>query len=114
MIYEFQSDMKIDDEILKAELGGNGDVQLKKYCKDHTERAERHYPDTKDRIMVIQGSAGSGKTSIALHRIAYLLYHDRKNLKSSDVLILSPNSVFSDYIPIFSGIGRRKYPGNEL
>jgi len=47
---------------------------------------------------VIQGAAGSGKTSVALHRIAYLLYHDRKNLKSSDILILSPNSVFSDYI----------------
>ena len=48
--------------------------------------------------MVIQGAAGSGKTSIALHRIAYLLYHDRKNLKSSNILILSPNSIFSDYI----------------
>jgi len=48
--------------------------------------------------MVIQGAAGSGKTSIALHRIAYLLYHDRKNLKSSSVLVLSPNGVFSDYI----------------
>ena len=47
---------------------------------------------------MIQGAAGSGKTSIALHRIAYLLYHDRKNLKSSNVLILSPNSVFGDYI----------------
>ena len=34
----------------------------------------------------------------ALHRIAYLLYHDRKNLKSSNILILSPNSIFSDYI----------------
>ena len=48
--------------------------------------------------MVIQGAAGSGKTSIALHRIAYLLYPDRKNLKSSSVLVLSPNGVFSDYI----------------
>ena len=48
--------------------------------------------------MVIQGAAGSGKTSIALHRIAYLLYHDREHLKSSNILILSPNSVFSDYI----------------
>ena len=54
--------------------------------------------NTKDKILVIQGAAGSGKTSIALHRIAYLLYHDRKNLKSSNVLILSPNSVFADYI----------------
>ena len=48
--------------------------------------------------MVIQGAAGSGKTSVALHRIAYLLYHDRENLKSSNVLILSPNGVFADYI----------------
>ena len=47
---------------------------------------------------MIQGVAGSGKTSVALHRIAYLLYHDRKNLKSSNILILSPNGVFSDYI----------------
>ena len=54
--------------------------------------------NTKDKILVIQGAAGSGKTSIALHRIAYLLYHDRKNLKSSNILILSPNSVFADYI----------------
>ena len=47
---------------------------------------------------MIQGAAGSGKTSIALHRIAYLLYHDRKNLKASSVLVLSPNGVFADYI----------------
>ncbi|MCB7279325.1 hypothetical protein LI308_28490, partial [Bacteroides thetaiotaomicron] len=39
-----------------------------------------------------------GKTSIALHRIAYLLYHERDTLKSSNILILSPNSVFADYI----------------
>ena len=48
--------------------------------------------------MVIQGAAGSGKTSVALHRIAYLLYHDRENLKSSNILVLSPNGVFADYI----------------
>ena len=65
--------------------------------------------------MVIQGGAGSGKTSIALHRIAYLLYHDRKNLKSSSVLVLSPNGVFSDYIShIPAGAWRREYPGDEL
>ena len=98
MIYEFQSDMKIDDEILKAELGGNGDVQLKNIVRTIQKEQNAIIRNTKDRIMVIQGAAGSGKTSIALHRIAYLLYHDRKNLKSSDILILSPNSVFSDYI----------------
>lgn len=87
MIYGFESDVKIDDDILKAELGSNGEVQLKNIIRN-----------TKDRILVIQGAAGSGKTSVALHRIAYLLYHDRQNLKSSNILILSPNGVFSDYI----------------
>ena len=98
MIYAFESDTKIDDEILKRELGNNGDVKLKNIV--HTIQKEQNaiIRNTKDRILVIQGAAGSGKTSIALHRIAYLLYHDRQNLKSSNVLVLSPNSVFADYI----------------
>ena len=98
MIYEFESDVKIDDEILKAELGSNGDVQLKNIIRTIQKEQNAIIRNTSDRIMVIQGAAGSGKTSIALHRIAYLLYHDRKNLKSSSVLVLSPNGVFSDYI----------------
>ena len=98
MIYEFESDVKIDDEILKAELGSNGDVQLKNIIRTIQKEQNAIIRKTSDRIMVIQGAAGSGKTSIALHRIAYLLYHDRKNLKSSSVLVLSPNGVFSDYI----------------
>ena len=44
MIYEFESDVKIDDEILKAELGSNGDVQLKKHYPNHSEGAECYYP----------------------------------------------------------------------
>lgn len=98
MVYEFESDIKIDDEILKAELGKNGEVQLKNIIRTIQKEQNAIIRNTKDRIMVIQGAAGSGKTSIALHRIAYLLYHDRQNLKSSNILILSPNSVFADYI----------------
>ena len=98
MLYEFESDIKVDDEILKAELGANGDVQLKNIIRTIQKEQNAIIRNTKDRILVIQGVAGSGKTSVALHRIAYLLYHDRKNLKSSNILILSPNGVFSDYI----------------
>ena len=98
MVYGFESDMKIDDDILKAELGTNGDVQLKNIIRTIQKEQNAIIRNTKDRILVIQGVAGSGKTSVALHRIAYLLYHDRKNLKSSNILILSPNGVFSDYI----------------
>lgn len=98
MLYEFESDMKIDDEILKEELGANSDVQLKNIIRTIQKEQNAIIRNTRDRILVIQGAAGSGKTSVALHRIAYLLYHDRANLKSSNILILSPNSVFADYI----------------
>lgn len=98
MIYAFESDTKIDDDILKQELGTNSDVQLKNIVRTIQKEQNAVIRNTKDRILVIQGAAGSGKTSIALHRIAYLLYHDRKNLKSSNILILSPNGVFADYI----------------
>lgn len=98
MIYDFESDVKIDDEILAAELGSRGEVQLKNIVRTIQKEQNLIIRNTKDKIMVIQGAAGSGKTSVALHRIAYLLYHDRNNLKSSNILILSPNGVFSDYI----------------
>ncbi len=98
MVYEFESDVKIDDDILKQELGKSGDVQLKNIVRTIQREQNAIIRNTKDKVMVIQGAAGSGKTSVALHRIAYLLYHDRERLKSSNILILSPNSVFSDYI----------------
>lgn len=98
MIYGFESDTKIDDEILKQELGSGGDVQLKNIVRTIQKEQNAIIRNTKDRILAIQGAAGSGKTSVALHRIAYLLYHDRENLKAANILILSPNNVFSDYI----------------
>ena len=98
MLYGFESDMKIDDSILQQELGSNGDVQLKNIVRTIQKEQNEIIRNTRDKILVIQGVAGSGKTSVALHRIAYLLYHDRKNLRSVNVLILSPNGVFADYI----------------
>lgn len=98
MIYGFESDTKIDDEILKQELGSGGDVQLKIIVRTIQKEQNAIIRNTEDRILAIQGAAGSGKTSVALHRIAYLLYHDRENLKAANILILSPNNAFSDYI----------------
>lgn len=98
MIYDFESDTKIDDEILKQELGSGGDVQLKNIVRTIQKEQNAIIRNTEDRILAIQGAAGSGKTSVALHRIAYLLYHDRENLKAANILILSPNNAFSDYI----------------
>ena len=48
--------------------------------------------------ILVQGVAGSGKSSIALHRVAYLLYAHKDTLKAEDILIISPNKMFSEYI----------------
>lgn len=115
MVYEFESDVKIDDDILKAELGSCGEVQLKNIIRTIQKEQNAIIRNTKDKIMVIQGAAGSGKTSVALHRIAYLLYHDRENLKSSNILVLSPNGIFFRlYFSYSSGAWRRKYQRNEF
>lgn len=96
--YFFENDIKIDDDILKNELGLHANATLKSIVATIQKEQNEIIRNEKDRILVVQGAAGSGKTSIALHRIAYLLYHKRKEFTAKDILILSPNSVFSDYI----------------
>lgn len=96
--YFFENDIKIDDDILKNELGLHANATLKSIVATIQKEQNEIIRNEKDRILVVQGAAGSGKTSIALHRIAYLLYHMRKEFTAKDILILSPNSVFSDYI----------------
>lgn len=96
--YAFECDIKVDDDILKRELGMHANASLKSIVRSIQKEQNAIIRNRTDRILVVQGSAGSGKTSIALHRIAYLLYHDRKNLSASQILILSPNRIFSDYI----------------
>lgn len=98
LVYAFESDVKIDDEVLARELAGKGQTSLKNIIQTIQREQNVIIRNTKDRILVIQGVAGSGKTSVALHRIAYLLYHNRESLKSKNVLILSPNGIFADYI----------------
>lgn len=98
LLYAFESDVKIDDEVLLQELGQNGDVKLKSIVCTIQREQNVIIRNQKDRILVIQGVAGSGKTSVALHRIAYILYHNRKTIKASNILILSPNGAFADYI----------------
>ncbi len=100
MIYQFESDVKIDDEILMAELGSGGSTALKKILSAPSRRSRMPSSETtRDKIMVIQGrSRKRYKTSIALHRIAYLLYHDRKNPEILQYRSCLPTAFFSDYI----------------
>ena len=94
----FDSDVVANDELLTKYLAKNKKAVLGEIIATIQKEQNAIIRNTQDRILAIQGVAGSGKTSVALHRIAYLLYHDRENLKSSNVLVLSPNGVFSDYI----------------
>lgn len=98
MEYMFDSDIKIDDQVLQEILGKSSDERMHAIVtsiqreQNQAIRAEGHG------LLVVQGPAGSGKTSIALHRGAYLLYRERNSLTSKNILILSPNRIFSDYI----------------
>lgn len=94
----FDTDLTINDEILQDLLSHNVSTKMKQIVSTiQTEQNKIVRKDTNENILV-QGIAGSGKTSIALHRAAYLLYKHRGYIKSNDILILSPNNVFSSYI----------------
>ena len=98
LLYMIDSDIVINDDILQKELSMNANARLKSIVTTIQKEQNAIIRNEKDKILVIQGCAGSGKTSVALHRVAYLLYHHRKQLAAKQVLILSPNPVFSEYI----------------
>lgn len=98
IIYVLENEMNIDDEILQQALVEHADARLKNIVTTIQKEQNKIIRDQSHRILAVQGCAGSGKTSVALHRIAYLLYHNRKNLSAAQILILSPNSIFADYI----------------
>ncbi|MBV4445955.1 AAA family ATPase [Clostridium tyrobutyricum] len=93
----FDSSLNVKDEILQAVLSQNSNQKLKNIVMTIQKEQDELIRQPRKSIMVVNGAAGSGKTTIALHRIAYLLYNYRAELKGK-VLILGPNSIFMDYI----------------
>ncbi len=94
----FDTDLKIDDEVLQEILGQSADSKMRTIVNSIQREQNRVIRDERHRLLLVQGPAGSGKTSIALHRVAYLLYQERETITSKNILILSPNQIFSDYI----------------
>lgn len=94
----FDTDLKIDDEILQEILGKSADSKMRTIVNSIQREQNRVIRDEGHRLLLVQGPAGSGKTSIALHRVAYLLYLERNTITAKNILILSPNRLFSDYI----------------
>ena len=93
----FDSSINIDDEYLQEMLSNTNDKKLTNIISTIQKEQNQIIRNVDDKNLLVQGTAGSGKTVVALHRIAYLLYRDAK-LESKNILIISPNEIFSDYI----------------
>lgn len=92
-----ENSQNIEDEILGQILSKSSTEKMSNIVNTIQKEQNQIIRNEKDNVIITEGVAGSGKTEIALHRIAYLLYND-KNLTSNNVLIFSPNDVFTNYI----------------
>lgn len=96
--YAVDSSSSVRDEVLATVLRRSSDAKMHDIVSSIQREQNAVIRDEEPGTLIIQGVAGSGKTSIALHRVAYLLYRQKERLNSRSVAILSPSRVFSDYI----------------
>lgn len=97
--YFFDCSVRIGDEILQEVLSRNSSVKMRNIIETIQKEQDIIIRDTENELLIVQGVAGSGKTSIALHRVAFLLYEGLgSKLSSNNILILSPNTLFTKYI----------------
>ncbi len=111
MEFMIENAVNIHDDILQKELSKSSDDKMKNIVATIQRDQNAVIRNETARVMIIQGVAGSGKTSIALHRIAFLLYRFRDTITAKDVLIISPNKVFADYISnVLPELGEENIP----
>ena len=97
LVRVFDNNINIDDELLQEVLEKESSDKMKNIVNTIQQEQNSIIRNVEDRNLIVQGIAGSGKTSVALHRIAFLLYKI-KDLNSKNVLIFSPNNIFTEYI----------------
>jgi DNA helicase-2/ATP-dependent DNA helicase PcrA len=111
MEFMIENDVNIHDDILQKELSKSSDDKMKNIVATIQRDQNAVIRNETAPVMIIQGVAGSGKTSIALHRIAFLLYRFRDSIAAKDILIISPNKVFADYISnVLPELGEEQIP----
>lgn len=91
-------DITTNDEFLQASLGANADNRLKEIVSTIQEEQNKVIRANMWTPLIVQGAAGSGKTTIALHRIAYLIYTFEKSFDPENFMIVAPNKLFLNYI----------------
>ncbi|MFC4184220.1 RNA polymerase recycling motor HelD [Saccharococcus thermophilus] len=94
----FDTSLTIGDEILKQVLGRATDKHMHNIVATIQQEQNRIIRHDRGRMLIVQGPAGSGKTSAALQRIAYLLYKYRDSLRADQIILFSPNSMFNSYV----------------
>ncbi|WP_125702584.1 RNA polymerase recycling motor HelD [Lacticaseibacillus daqingensis] len=94
----FDTNETVGDTLLQAVLGEQTDAQMKNIVATIQQEQNDIIRDTKAAVLVVQGVAGSGKTSAVLQRVAYLLYHNRQALDADQMVLFSPNQLFANYI----------------
>ncbi len=94
----FDSDVKIDDDILRDVLSENTHEHLRVIVNSIQREQNKAIRFSDNKNLIVHGPAGSGKTSVGFHRIAYLLYRNRKELVSSEIVMFSNNDIFSSYV----------------
>jgi DNA helicase-2/ATP-dependent DNA helicase PcrA len=94
----FDTTVKIDDEILQEILSKNTDEKMSVIVRTIQQEQNKAIRDRRSKVLLVTGPAGSGKTSVALHRIAWLLYKNRDRIKADQIVALTPNKIFNDYI----------------
>ena len=96
--YYFDTNIVIDDEMLKNALAKSSNIKMKTIVQTIQKEQNEIIRCNENQSILVQGIAGSGKTAIALHRIAYLLYKMKNQVTSDNIAMLSPNNAFSTYI----------------
>lgn len=96
--FMIESGLTVNDTILQNELNALSDNKMKGIVATIQREQNKIIRNDTTRNLIIQGAAGSGKSSIALHRAAFLLYRQKDKLTSKSILIISPNKVFADYM----------------
>lgn len=94
----FDTSVAIQDEVLLAALEANNSQKMQDITASIQHEQNVIIRDLAHKNLLVNGVAGSGKTSAVMQRIAFLLYHFREEMTAENVLILSPNSRFIDYI----------------
>src|SRR5690606_17944143 len=94
----FDTGETIGDELLQQVLGQNADLKMKSIVATIQKEQNQVIRNDRAKLLVVRGAAGSGKTSAALQRVAYLLYKYRNQINADQIVLFSPNPIFNSYV----------------